>query len=71
MRNEAQEPKLLQEDVRAEYETRLEDRQAAHERWSRVENRIADARLLVMLAGLVLVVLLARAEGKEFRYSGR
>ena len=62
MRNEVRERKLLQEDVRAEYETRLKDRQDARDRWSRVENRIADARLLVMLAGLVMAFLVYRSQ---------
>jgi Domain of unknown function (DUF4149) len=41
------------------------------EAFNRLHNYSTYVEEGVMLAGLVLVVLLARAEGKEFRYSGR
>lgn len=43
-------------DLRAEYARRLADREAARDRWTRLEDRVADARLIVFLAGLVLAV---------------
>ena len=41
-------------DLKGEYGKRLADRQAARDRWGRLEDRIADARLGVFCAGLVL-----------------
>jgi hypothetical protein len=41
------------------------------EGFNRLHNRSTHVEEGVMLAGLVLVVMLARAEGKEFRRSGR
>jgi len=39
--------------------------------FDRLHNLSTHVEEGVMIAGLLLVVLLARAEGKEFRYSGR
>ena len=41
------------------------------EAFNRLHNQSTHVEEGVMLAGLVLVVLLARAEGKEFRRTGR
>jgi hypothetical protein len=43
-----------QRGLRAEYERRFDERRLAHERWDRWENRIADLRLVVFSAGMVL-----------------
>ncbi|MGC8639143.1 MAG: MutS-related protein [Isosphaeraceae bacterium] len=41
-------------ELRGEYSRRLADRQAARDRWGRLEDRIADARLAVFSVGLLL-----------------
>jgi hypothetical protein len=43
-----------QDDLRAEYGRRLEDRRSAQQRWSRLEVRVADGRLVVGCVGAVL-----------------
>jgi hypothetical protein len=47
-------------DLRAEYGRRFEDRRAAKERWSRLEERVADVRLVVFCAGAVLAFFIYR-----------
>ena len=42
------------DDLRAEYQRRYDERRGARERWSRLEQHVADARLVVFSAGLML-----------------
>jgi hypothetical protein len=44
----------LHRDLPAEYTRRLADRQAARNRWSRLEDRVADLRLAVFCIGLAI-----------------
>ncbi len=48
------------EDLRAEYQRRHDKRRGARERWSRLEQQIADARLVVFAAGLMLAFFVYR-----------
>ncbi len=47
-------------DFRGEYQRRHDERQAARERWSRFEQHVADARLVVFSAGLMLAFFVYR-----------
>jgi len=48
------------EDLRAVHERRLAERNRALERWSKLDRRVADARLALVCAGLVLAILIYR-----------
>ncbi|MGA8347772.1 MAG: hypothetical protein WB773_08095, partial [Isosphaeraceae bacterium] len=48
------------DDLRAEYQRRYFERRGARERWSRLEQHIADARLVVFSAGLMLAFFVYR-----------
>jgi hypothetical protein len=50
----AEVPASREETLHDEYRRRLADRTAAHRKWSQLEARVADARLVVFCAGLVL-----------------
>ena len=48
------------DDLRAEYQRRYDERRGARERWSRLEQHVADARLVVFSAGLMLAFFVYR-----------
>src|SRR5271166_4080829 len=48
------------DDLRAEYQRRYHERRGARERWSRLEQHVADARLVVFSAGLMLAFFVYR-----------
>src|SRR5208337_5124005 len=48
------------DDLRAEYQRRYHERRGARERWSRLEQHVADARLVIFSAGLVLAFFVYR-----------
>jgi hypothetical protein len=50
-------------DIRAEYERRLEARRQTAGRWGRLERRIADLRMVVGLAGILLGAWIAWGRG--------
>jgi hypothetical protein len=49
-----------QDDLREEYQRRHDERRGARERWSRLEQRVADARLALFSAGLMLAFFVYR-----------
>ena len=49
-----------EDDLRAEYQRRYNERRGARERWSRLEQHVADARLVVFSAGLMLAFFVYR-----------
>ncbi len=49
-----------EEDLRAEYQRRHDERRTTRERWSRLEQQVADARLVVFSAGLMLAFFVYR-----------
>ena len=49
-----------EDDLRAEYQRRQDERREARERWSRLEQHVADARLVVFSAGLMLAFFVYR-----------
>ncbi|MFI5458951.1 MAG: DNA mismatch repair protein MutS [Isosphaerales bacterium] len=51
------------EDLRAVHERRLAERNEALERWTKLDRRVADGRLAVVCAGIVLAVLVYRGWG--------
>jgi len=51
------------EGLRAVYERRLAGRNQALERWTKLDRRVADARLAVFCAGLVLAIFIYRGSG--------
>ncbi|MGO8901434.1 MAG: MutS-related protein [Isosphaeraceae bacterium] len=48
------------DDLRAEYQRRFNERRGARERWSRLEQHVADTRLVVFSAGLMLAFFVYR-----------
>ena len=53
-----------EDDLRAEYQRRHDERQEARERWSRLDQHVADARLVVFSAGLMLAFLFTECTGR-------
>ena len=53
------------ENLRAVHERRLAERNRALEHWSKLDRRVADIRLAVFCAGIVLAVLVYRGWGFE------
>ena len=59
------------DDLRAEYQRRHDERQEARERWSRLEQHVADARLVVFSAGLMLAFFVSPNALAECSLAGR
>jgi hypothetical protein len=47
-------------DIRETYEERLSERRRAHEKWTRLDRRVADVRMVVAAIAIVLVILILR-----------
>jgi hypothetical protein len=48
------------DDIRDTYEKRLAARRRSHEKWTRLDRRVADVRLVVMSVAVVLAILILR-----------
>ena len=53
-------------EIRATYDERLRERQRSHEKWTWLDRRVADVRLVVAAVAVVLTVLILR--GWEIGY---
>ncbi|WP_250846804.1 MutS-related protein [Aquisphaera insulae] len=55
--SKAEENRPTRAEVRVDYERRRQERKIAHLRWSRLEDRVADVRLLIFCAAVAVAVL--------------
>jgi len=57
-------------DIRKTYEQRLRARQHSHDKWTRLDRRMADARMVVGAVGLVLAILIFRGWAIGYAWLG-